>query len=688
MLSFFNLLMNIAILWTNEVIVIPIGESLDKYKNLPEATLYVNDEVAVDKLMYYEYEINYTSFSVIRTHVVGTYTVWYRAHFPTLGFESEVAITFIVKDTVPPTITGPMDFYVDVGTKSIDYKTLINYTDNYTVDKDLILNIYAGQVNLNQLGSYQVTYSVKDKAFNESIWITTIHVVDNVKPVIKQKAGITILIGEALNLDKFFTFSDNYDTVLDVSYDDTLVNYQNPGSYPLSVTVKDQSGNEVTVDVQVQVVDTTSPVIVLKTNNIKVNYLTDLTNDYLRSFIIDVKDNVDSLNIEDVLITSYIDTHILGKYEVIYNIRDSNSLIGEAKLAVEVIDNEAPKVSMREDIYVDVHSLEPYIYDYLIIEDNYNKLEDLTITKTGSITMSKLGAYRVIIKVVDQAKNAAEYPVIVNVIDQIAPVLKVPSELMITNFLRPDYLKIIEVKDNYDKDIVVIIEDGDMNYKELGEHQVTIRAIDSSLNETVEHIVIKIIDLSYPEIILKTHQVYLPYGVDSVDYLSYVESVFDSYDKDLSIFDIKYKSTLDFNKVGLYQVIYELTDKSNNVGTQLLYIYLTDFEKPVIEATHITIKKGAYFNYKDHVTAYDNYDGDISNLVKMNPQFVPVQQVGYYEILFYVHDSSGNYSEIKVLLTIEATNDVMDYIYYIVGGVIILGSIIIYYIYIKKRENI
>nr|WIF88708.1 hypothetical protein QOL21_01370 [Acholeplasma laidlawii] len=680
--------MNIAILWTNEVIVIPIGESLDKYKSFPEATLYINDEVVEDKLMFYEYEINYTSFNVIRTHVVGSYTVWYRAHFPTLGFESEVAVTFIVKDTILPTITGPKDFYVDVGTKSIDYKTLISYTDNYTVDKDLILNIYAGQVNLNQLGSYQVTYSVKDKAFNESIWVTTIHVVDNVKPVIKQKERITILIGDVLNLDKFFTFSDNYDTALEVSYDDTFIHYEKPGSYPLAVTLKDQSGNEVTVNVQVEVVDTTSPVIILKTNNIKVNYLTDLTTDYLRSFIIDVKDNVDILNIEDVLITSYIDTHILGKYEVIYTIRDSNNLIGKANLVVEVIDAEAPKVSMKEDIYVDVHSLEPYIYDYLIIEDNYNKLEDLTITKTGSISMSKVGAYRVIVKVVDQAKNAAEYPVIVHVIDQQQPTLKVPSEIVITNFLRPNYIGMIEVKDNYDKDLVVIIEDGDINYNELGEHPIIIRAIDSSLNETKEYIHIKIIDLSYPEIILKTHQVYLAYGVDSVDYLSYVESVFDSYDKDLSIFDIRYKSTLDFNKVGLYQVIYELLDKSNNVGTQLLYIYLTDFEKPVIEATHITIKKGAYFNYKEHVTAYDNYDGDISYLVKMNPQFVPIQQVGYYEILFYVHDSSGNYSEIKVLLTIEAANDVMDYIYYIVGGVIILGSIIIYYIYIKKREKI
>lgn len=62
--------------------------------------------------------------------------------------------------------------------------------------------------------------------------------------------------------------------------------------------------------------------------------------------------------------------------------------------------------------------------------------------------------------------------------------------------------------------------------------------------------------------------------------------------------------------------------------------------------------------------------------------------MGYYEILFYVYDLFGNYLEIKVLFIIEVINDVMDYIYYIVGGVIILGSIIIYYIYIKKCENI
>lgn len=77
MLFFFNLFMNIVILWINEVIVMFIGVLLDKYKNLFEVILYVNDEVVVDKLMYYEYEINYISFSVIRIYVVGMYMVWY-----------------------------------------------------------------------------------------------------------------------------------------------------------------------------------------------------------------------------------------------------------------------------------------------------------------------------------------------------------------------------------------------------------------------------------------------------------------------------------------------------------------------------------------------------------------------------------------------------------------------------------
>ena len=72
----------------------------------------------------------------------------------------------------------------------------------------------------------------------------------------------------------------------------------------------------------------------------------------------------------------------------------------------------------------------------------------------------------------------------------------------------------------------------------------------------------------------------------------------------------------------------------------------------------------------------------------MNPSFIPLNQPGYYEVLFYVHDTSGNYAETKVLLTVEALNDVMDYIYFIFGGLILIGGVIIYFVYVKKREKL
>ena len=88
------------------MIHIPVGDNIEAYKYLPEAVLYMDDAPVSDRLMYYEYEIN--SVRVCRgcDTYIGTYTVWYRAHFPTLGFESDIPITFIVYDHLKPVIQG------------------------------------------------------------------------------------------------------------------------------------------------------------------------------------------------------------------------------------------------------------------------------------------------------------------------------------------------------------------------------------------------------------------------------------------------------------------------------------------------------------------------------------------------------------------------------------------------------
>lgn len=687
MLSFFSLLMNVSILWSNDVIHIPVGDNLEAYKSLPEAVLYMDDAPVTDKLMYYEYEINYTSFSVIRTHMIGTYTVWYRAHFPTLGFESDIPITFIVYDHLKPEIQGSKDMYVDVGTKALDYKSFISYSDNYNDVNDLMLTIYSGQVNLNQVGTYQVTYTVKDKALNEATFIQHIHVVDHVKPTIKQKSQIIIDIGGLVDLDKYFTFSDNYDSVLDIIFIDDRVDYMIPGIYPVSLHVADQSNNQTTLNLNVTIIDNEAPRIILKTNTLNIDYQAQVTIEYLKSLILAVEDNLDILKVNDVEIISYIDSNYLGTYDVLYRVIDSSKLLGETKLTVHVQDQLPPTVRLIEPVIVQVHSLEPYIYDYLEISDNYSTKDNLTITKTGSITMTKTGSYRVIVKVIDAAKNTTEFPVVVEVVDIIPPTLEIVDKLIVSDFSRPDYEALIHTNDNYDKVVNIHIDDHHIDYSKIGVHEIHITVSDQSNNQTTKTVSIQIRDLSYPEIILKTQQVYIAYGTTSIDYLSYVESIFDTYDKDLTINDIIVTTTLDIKQVGLYQVLYEIRDQSDNKGHAILYIYLNDYEKPIIEAVHMTIKAGTHFDYFNFVSAQDNYDGDISHLVKMNPSFIPLHQTGYYEITFYVHDSSGNYAETKVLLTIESNSQMTDVIYYVAGGLIIVGGTIIYYIYTKKREK-
>src|SRR5690606_10442045 len=144
-------------------------------------------------------------------------------------------------------------------------------------------------------------------------------------------------------------------------------------------------------------------------------------------------------------------------------------------------------------IIVDVYSLEPFIYDYLIIEDNYDSFEKLTLSKTGTVSMNKVGAYRVIVKVVDQAKNSTEVPVIVQVVDKVAPVLNIKDELIITNFMRPGFDTLIEVSDNYDKesDITIHVDDSHINYEKIGVHQIYITATDLSGN-----VITKILNMS------------------------------------------------------------------------------------------------------------------------------------------------------------------------------------------------
>src|SRR5690606_26603536 len=143
-------------------VTIPLNDSLESYKYEPYASLYIDDEHIDDPLMYYEYEVNHTTFKVINTKHVGTYTVYYRVHFPTYGFESTESIQFVVKDLIFPIVALREEIVLEVFSKPPDYLSYLLISDNHTPNTNLLVNIRSNDVIYNQIGTYRISFSVTD----------------------------------------------------------------------------------------------------------------------------------------------------------------------------------------------------------------------------------------------------------------------------------------------------------------------------------------------------------------------------------------------------------------------------------------------------------------------------------------------------------------------------------------------
>ncbi len=682
-----SLLLNVAIIWSQTEVTIPLNDSLESYKYEPYASLYIDDERIDDPLMYYEYEVNHTTFKVINTKHVGTYTVYYRVHFPTYGFESTESIQFIVKDLIFPIVTLREEIVLEVFSKPPDYLSYLLISDNHTPNTNLLVNIRSNDVIYNQIGTYRISFSVTDQSLNETVFQTNVRIIDSIRPIIKQKTSVMIKVNEMILIDKFFTFEDNYDKALKIELIDTGINYEKSGIYSGKLIVTDQSLNQTTLVFDVQIEDLEAPKIILKTQSMTYNVHDTITLDELRSYILNVSDNQDSMDVADVEIISYIDSNFLGTYEVVYQVKDQSGQTGISKLTIHIKDLEAPVVELMHEIIVDVNTLEPYVYEYLKVTDNYNELSELQFSKTGTVDMSKIGSYRVIVTVKDLAKNETIFPVIIKVLDRVSPTIEGPTLIEVTNFYKPLYESLYKVTDNYDKTLKMMIKDEHVNYQEIGSYQVQIIVSDASLNQTSIFVDIHVKDDISPELILKNVQVFISVFSEPVDLLEYVESVSDNYDLDLDIVDIVITGTVDYQNIGLYKVTYQIMDQSKNIGTNQLYIHIKDYEAPIIHVSMKEIKVGEKIYLPDFFLVTDNYDGDITHLLKFTPGYIPTHQEGHYEVIAYVYDSSGNYHEEKVMITVLPNDDIYLYLTYMGGFIVIVGSISLFYIYKKKREK-
>ncbi len=101
---------------------------------------------------------------------------------------------------------------------------------------------------------------------------------------------------------------------------------------------------------------------------------------------------------------------------------------------------------------------------------------------------------------------------------------------------------------------------------------------------------------------------------------------------------------------GIYDVIYKVTDSTNNTTTKTIKVTVKENKAPEITAEDKTITVNQEFKELKHVTANDSEDGDLTNKIKVKTNTVDTTKEGFYKVIYEVEDSHKKKAtkEIKV----------------------------------------
>ncbi len=270
----------------------------------------------------------------------GNYQVTYTVSDASGNSAEKVRIVRVgIIDSIPPQV-----FLFGPNPMQVDYKSIFNDPGAYAVDnvddtipfKEFTID---NNINFNSLGTYTVTYRVKDKAGNQASADRQVEVVDTIAPKITIHGDNPMLV--ELNTsykEKGARAVDNFDGDVTDKLD-TLgeVNIAVEGTYEITYKVTDSHNNTGRAVRTVQVkLDLWPPNIVLRGDNpmaiTKGKTFTDPG-----AFALDNID--DSIPFSEFTVTDNIDINTLGSYTVNYSVTDNAGNSAAATRTVDVLDS-------------------------------------------------------------------------------------------------------------------------------------------------------------------------------------------------------------------------------------------------------------------------------------------------------------------------------------------------------------
>lgn len=403
-------------------------------------------------------------------------------------------------DLVPPNLSGTKDITYAIGSTEPDYLDGVTAID--IVDGDVTNSIIVddSDVDLTTPGTYLVIYIVSDTSGNGIQRLISIIVEDRTPPEIFGANDLTYYIGDTEpNYLQGITATDNLDGDITnlVTVDDTSVDLFLPGSYTLTYSVTDTSGNDTQLSVSIMVIDDGLPEI-LGTEDLIYN-IGDSIPDYLNG--VSATDNADG-DITDLIIVddSNVNLTLLGTYSLTYSVTDIAGNESQVTVSVTVVDNTPPEILGTSDIIYYLGDDEPdYLSGISAIDNLYGNVTYLIVVDDSNVVLTAIGNYTLTYSITDLSGNTNQISVSIFVEDGTRPIISGTNDLIYyLGDTEPDYLDGVSAMDNVDGNItdLIIVDDSDVDLSIVGVYDVIYTVSDQADNILQVTIQLTVIDPS------------------------------------------------------------------------------------------------------------------------------------------------------------------------------------------------
>ena len=203
------------------------------------------------------------------------------------------------------------------------------------------IKIISNNVDIKIPGVYKVVYEVTDSQGATSTKTITVTVLSNDAPIISGTDNVSIKEGDAFDPMTGVTATDTEDgNVTDKIKVEGSVDVNKPGKYELTYTVTDSDGNTTTVKrvvtVNPKMVEiNNAPIIIAENKTIKVGD----TFDPMAGITAEDKEDGNLTN-KIKVIKNNVNTNIPGKYEVVYEVTDSQGVTTTKSITITVLNKD------------------------------------------------------------------------------------------------------------------------------------------------------------------------------------------------------------------------------------------------------------------------------------------------------------------------------------------------------------